>query len=65
MKEYSVSLRQPNKKYAIKNEDRIIRIKNYLKNILTVGKYFTDKYGVDAPVINGDQMPLHRNESAN
>ena len=64
MKEYSVSLRKPNKKYAIKKEDRIIRIKDYLKNIWTVRKYFIDKYGVEPSVINGDQMPLHRNESA-
>ena len=64
MKEYNVSLRKPNKKYAIKKEDRIIRIKDYLKNIWTIRKYFIHKYGVDPPAINGDQMPLHRNESA-
>ena len=64
MKEYNVSLRKPNKKYAIKKEDRIIRIKDYLKNIWMVRKYFIDKYGVDPPVINRDQMSLHRNESA-
>ena len=29
-----------------------------------VCKYFIDKYGVDPPVINGDQMPLHRNQVA-
>ena len=29
----------------------------------TVRKCFIDKYGVDPPVINGDQMSLHRNES--
>ena len=33
MKEYNVSLRKPNKRFAIKNEDRIIRIKDYLQNI--------------------------------
>ena len=64
MKEYNVSLRKPNKRFAIKNEDRIIRIKDYLQNIWTVRKYFLDTYGVDPPIINGDQMPLHRNESA-
>ena len=64
MKECNVSLRKPNKRFAIKNEDRIIRIKDYLQNILTVRKYFLDTYGVDPPIINGDQMPLHRNESA-
>ena len=45
MKEYNVSLRKPNEKYAIKKEDRIIRIKDYFKNIWTVRKYFIDKYG--------------------
>ena len=64
MKEYNVSLRKPNKKYAIKKEDQIIQIKDYLKNIWTVRKYFIDKYGVDPPVINGDQMSLYRNERA-
>ena len=63
MKEYKVSLRKPNKKYAIKKEDRIIRIKDYLKNIWTVRKYFINKYGVGSPVFNGDQMPLRRNEA--
>ena len=29
-----------------------------------VRKYFIDKYLVDRPSINGDQMPLQRNESA-
>ena len=64
MKEYNVSLRKPNKKYAIKKEDRIIQIKGYLKNIWTVRKDFINKHGVDPLVFNGDQMPLHRNESA-
>ena len=64
MKEYNVSLCKPNKRFTIKNEDRIIRIKDYLQNIWTVIKYFLDTYGVDQPIINGDQMLLHRNESA-
>ena len=64
MKEYNVTLRKPNKKYAIKKEDQIIRIKDYLKNIWTMRKYFVDRYGVDPRVIDGDQMPLHRNGSA-
>ena len=41
MEEYNVSL----------------RIKDYIKNIWTVRKYFIDKYRVDPPVINGEQMP--------
>ena len=36
----------------------------YLKNIWTVRKFFLDNFGVDPPVINGDQMTLHRNESS-
>ena len=63
MKEYNVSLRKPNKKYAIKKEDRIIRIKGYSKNIWTVRKYFISKYGAGPPVFNGDQMPLRRNKA--
>ena len=64
MKEYKVSLRKPNKRFVIKNQDLIIRIKDYLQNILAVRKYFLDTYGVDPPIINGGQMPLHRNENA-
>ena len=44
MKEYNVSLRKPNKRFSIKSEDRIIRIKDYLQNIWTVRKYFLDTY---------------------
>ena len=64
MKVYNVSLHKSNKRLAKKNEDCIIRIKDYLQNIWTVRKYFLDTYDVDPPIINGDQMPLHRNESA-
>ena len=63
MKEHNVNLRKPNRKYAIKKEDRIIRIKGYLKNIWTVRKYFINKYGVGPPVFNGDQMPFRRNKA--
>ena len=27
-------------------------------------KFFSDNYNVDSPIINSDQMPLHRNESS-
>ena len=63
MKEYNVSLRKPNKKYVIKKEDRKIQIKDYLKDIWTVRKYFIDKYWADPPVINGDETPYYGNES--
>ena len=63
MKEYGVSLRHPNKRFQIKQSDREKRVYEYLKNVWTVRKFFIDNYGVDPPIINGDQMPLHRNES--
>ena len=63
MREYEVSLRKPNKRFAIKYEDRVIRIEDYLQNIWSVRKYFLDTYGIDPTIINGDQMPLRRNKS--
>ena len=59
--EYDVSLR---KRFSIKKEDLITRIEDYLQNVWTVRKIFIQKYGIDPPVINGDQMPLHHNENA-
>ena len=64
MKECKVSLQKPNKRFVIKNKDRIIRIKDYLQNIWTVRMYFFDTYCVDSLIINGYQMPFNRNESA-
>ena len=43
-KQYSVSLRKPNKRFAIGKEDRIERIEDYLKNVWTIRKYFFDTY---------------------
>ena len=60
MKEYGVSLRHPNKRFQIKQVDREERVFEYLKNIWTVRKFFLDNFGVDPPIINGDQIPLHR-----
>ena len=62
--EYGVSLKRPNKRYSIKREDLLIRLRDYLQNVWTVRRFFIEKYGVDPPRINGDQMPLHRNETA-
>ena len=47
----------------MKQANRVERINDYLKNVWKVCKFFIKKYG-NPPVINGDQMPLHRNESA-
>ena len=63
-KEYGISLRKPNKRYSIKKKDLIERLQDYLKNVWSIWRYFIEKYGVDLPIINGDQMPLHRNESS-
>ena len=40
------------------------RIVQLLKNIIRVGGYFFKVLGVDIQVVNMDQMPLHRNETA-
>ena len=64
MAEYNVSLRKPNKRFQIKQSDREERIYEYVKNVWTIRKFFIDNFSVDPPVINGGQMPLHRNESA-
>ena len=64
MRDFNVSLRKPNKRYSIPFEDRKERIIEYIKNVWLIRKYFLDTFGVKIPIINGDQMPLHRNESA-
>ena len=64
MSEYNVSARKPNKRYSSKMEHRMVRIQDHLKNIMMVRKYFLDTYGIGPPIINGEQMPLHRNERA-
>lgn len=64
MSEFNVSLRKPNKRFQIKQTDREERVFEYVKNVWTVRKFFLDNFSVDPPIINGDQMPLHRNESA-
>ena len=64
MKEYSVSLHHRNKCFQIKQSGREERVYEYLKNVWAVHKFFIDNYGFGPPIINGDQMPLHRNESS-
>ena len=62
--EYGISVRKPNKKYSIKKEDVVERLQDYLRNVWRVRRFFIEKYVIDPPVTNGDQMPLHRNESS-
>ena len=64
MREYNISLRKPNKCFQIKQEDRKEQIFEYIKNVWTVRNSFIDNFAVDPPIINRDQMPLHRNESS-
>ena len=64
MRDYNVSLRHPNKRFKTKQEDRVERMEEYIKNVWMVRKFFIDRVGVDPPIINGYQMPLHRNESS-
>lgn len=61
--EYGVSLKLPNKRFSISNENRIERIQEYITNVLRVRIYYYKKFGVNVPIINGDQMPLRFNES--
>ena len=64
MQEYKLSLRRPNKSFQIKQADCEERIFGSLKIIWTVRKFFRDNFRVDPPIIDGNQMPLHRKKSA-
>ena len=64
MAEFNVSLRKPNKRFRIKQSDREESVYEYVKYVLTVRKFFIDNFSVDPPVNIGDQMSLHRDESA-
>ena len=61
---YGASLRKPNKRFSIKKEDLVTRFEDYLQNIWLVRNFFLKKYGIDPPVINGDEISLHWNENA-
>ena len=56
--EFNISLRKPNK-HRRRTENQL---QDYLQNIWPVQQYFIEKYNVDPPIINVDQMSLHRNE---
>ena len=62
--EYGILLQKPNKWHSISKEDCIIRVQDYLKNIWSLRHYFIKTFDVDPPIINGDQISLHRNESS-
>ena len=62
MQEYNVSLRKPNNSKLNKLIARSVFLNT--SKIFGPRKFFIDNFGVDPPIINGDQMPLHHNESA-
>ena len=64
MKEYGVSLRNPNKRFAVSREDRSERSLEYLQNVWRVRYFFNKNFNTEPKIYNGDQMPLHRNESS-
>lgn len=57
-------MRKPNKRFSIKKEDLVTRFEDYLQNVWLVRNFFLKKYGIDPPVINGDEISLHWNENA-
>ena len=61
--EQGVSQRKPNKHCALPYDNLCILLKDYLKNVWILRNFFLKTYGVDPPVINGNQVPLHWNES--
>ncbi len=64
MRQYNVSLLKPNKRFAINRQIRKQRILEFLKNIWRVRHFFNAHFRKEPVIINGDQMPLHRNESS-
>jgi hypothetical protein len=59
-----VSLNKPNKRFALSQKERLLRILEFLKNVWRVRQYFLKKFNKEPLFINGDQMPLHRNENS-
>ena len=60
-KEFDLLLKFPNKSFSISKTDCIIRLEDYLKNIL---RCFFQKFGVIQAIIDGNQILLQRNESS-
>ena len=59
-----INLRKPNKRFSVNKKELIERLHDYLKNIWQLRQFFIEQYDVDPPTINGNRMPLHRNESS-
>ena len=64
-KDYKISLRHPNKRFSISQENRKRRIIQFLQNVWRTRHWFQVNHNIDPPILSADQMPLHRNESSN
>lgn len=57
-----VSLKKPNKRFAVSHEDRIQRSLEYLQNVCRVKYFFNKNFNTEPKIYNEDQTPLHPNE---
>ncbi|GFO11576.1 steryl-sulfatase [Plakobranchus ocellatus] len=64
MKEYGVSLAKPNKRFALSQEERKTRLLEFVKNVLRIRYWFMSTFKKEPVIVNGDQMPLHRNKTS-
>ena len=64
MREFGVSLSKPNKRFSVSFDDRKERIIELIQNVYRVHYHFVTHFKKEPVIINGDQMPLHRNESS-
>ena len=63
--EYGLSLKKENKQKLLNQEGGPSYTTTRLfRKYFDSSQYFIQKYGMDPPIINGDKMPLHRNESS-
>ena len=63
MQEYRISLNKSNKRFALAQEERFIRLVEIIKNVRRARYYMSSHFKKGLVIMNGDQMPLHRNES--
>ena len=61
-KQFGISLKNPNKRYAYSYDERKIRIIEMIKNVWRARLFFLHKFKMEPVIWGGDQMPLHRNE---
>ena len=64
MKEYRVSLKHPNKRFTLSEDVLKERCLELIENVLLVRIFWWKRFGIDISMMNQDQMPVNRNESA-